>query len=109
MKDANLALSFLLELAALVALGYWGFSTGNSLLMQLTLGLGAPILMMVVWGILLAPASQRRLPNPSRMVVELIIFGVAATGLADAGQLVLAVIFAVLVLLNMGLLILWKQ
>ena len=29
-KAANLALSFLLELCALAALGYWGFQTGQS-------------------------------------------------------------------------------
>jgi hypothetical protein len=30
LKDANLALAFLLELCALAALGYWGFVTGCS-------------------------------------------------------------------------------
>ena len=45
---ANLALRFFLELAALAALAYWGFHTGRSVLADVVLGLGAPLLAAVV-------------------------------------------------------------
>ncbi len=34
-KNANLALAFFLELAVLVALGYWGFQTGQGTLARI--------------------------------------------------------------------------
>ncbi len=108
-KYTNMTLSFLLELAALVALGYWGFYTGSGIVMQILLGLGAPLLMAVVWGLLLAPASARRLRNPRRVILELVIFGVATFALAIAGQPLLAAIIAGLVVINVGLALLWKQ
>src|SRR5215211_3227281 len=43
-KFVNLALRFLLELCALVALGYWSFKGGGGPIMKLALGIGAPLL-----------------------------------------------------------------
>jgi hypothetical protein len=43
-KNANLALRFLLELCALAALGYWGFQTGRGPVMSAVLGIGAWLL-----------------------------------------------------------------
>jgi len=43
-KSANLALRFLLELCALVALAYWGFQTGRGLIVKIGLGMGAPLI-----------------------------------------------------------------
>jgi hypothetical protein len=109
LKNANLALSFLLEIAALVALGYWGFHAGNTLMVQVALGIGAPAVMVVVWGIFLAPTSKRRLPNPARLVLMVVIFGAAAAALVLAGLPVLAVVLDILVVLNLVLSYLWQQ
>ena len=48
-KGANLLLRFLLELCALGALGYWGFKTGSGLVAKIGLGIGAPLVVAVVW------------------------------------------------------------
>jgi Protein of unknown function (DUF2568) len=61
LKVANLALSFFLEFCMLVGFAYWGFKTGSSLMAQLFLGIGVPLVVIVVWGVFLAPASMRRL------------------------------------------------
>ena len=63
-KIANLALRFLLEVCALVALGYWGFKTGGSLITKLALGIGAPLLAAVLWGTFVAPAQWWRCQEP---------------------------------------------
>lgn len=109
LKSANLALAFLLELGILAALGYWGFRTSDGLAMQIVLGLGAPLLAAVVWGLWLAPRAQRRLPNLPRLVLKLVIFGVAALALAAAGQPDLAGAFAVVAVINTVLLHVWQQ
>jgi Protein of unknown function (DUF2568) len=43
LKGANLLLAFLLELCALGAFGYWGFTTGSTTLAKIGLGIGAPL------------------------------------------------------------------
>ena len=109
MKTLNLALRFLLELCLLAALAYWGFQTGAGLPARLVLGLGAPLLAAGLWGLFVAPTSRRRLPLPRRLLLEAVLFGAAVAGLAAAGQLTLAVVFGVVVVVNIALLLLGKQ
>ncbi len=108
-QSANLAAAFLLELCALAALGYWGFQTGESTLVKIILGIGAPLLLIVVWGKFLAPKSSTRLRDPALTLVKLLILGVAAAALASAGQPGLALIFALAVVINLALAYIWKQ
>lgn len=106
-QAANLALRFLLELAALAALGYWGFHTGHSALANVALGLGAPLIAAVVWGVFAAPRSDRRLHGPALVAVQLAVLGAGVVALAGAGRPVLAAVFAALVVLNAVLLQVW--
>jgi hypothetical protein len=50
------------------------------------LGLGAPLLMAVVWGTVMSPKAPRPAIDPARFAVEVVIFGAAATGLAVSGH-----------------------
>ena len=61
----NLTIRFVIELCALVALGYWGFSTGDGALPSLAMGLGAPVAAMLAWGAFVAPAADGRRPHRS--------------------------------------------
>lgn len=83
---ANLGLRFLLEIAMLVAFGYWGFATGDAIWQRVVLGLGAPLLALVAWGALVAPRAPRRLTDPLRLGVEIVLFVLAGLALwaADA-------------------------
>jgi hypothetical protein len=47
--------------------------------------------------------ARRRLRDPLRLVVELVIFGLATVAFAEAGQTVIAVIFAVAAVASAGL------
>ena len=44
----NLTLRFILEICALVSLSYWGFQSGQGILMKLGLGIGAPLLIAII-------------------------------------------------------------
>ena len=63
LRSVNLVVRLLCELALLVALAVWGFHAGSGLAGDLVLGLGAPLLAAVVWGLWVAPASRRRLAD----------------------------------------------
>ena len=109
LKGANLALAFLLELCALAALGYWGFHTGRGTLAKLGLGLGAPLLAAVVWGLFVAPQATVAVPRPVHLALEVAVFGLAAVALYAAGQPPLALAFALVVVLNRVLIAVWGQ
>jgi hypothetical protein len=109
LKTANLALMLLLELGVLLALGYWGFQVGPSLGAKVVLGLGAPVLAAVVWGVLGAPMSARRLRGIWYQLLKVVFFGSAALALAAAGRQELGVIFASVFVLNFALILIWKQ
>ena len=106
---ANLALRFLLGLCALAALGYWGYHTGTGTLMKVALCVGAVLLGVVVWGIFGAPASSRRLSDPWRLGLEILLFGGSALALGLAGQTTLAWVFGLALLINRVLIYVWEQ
>jgi hypothetical protein len=109
LKGTNLALAFLLELCLLGALAYWGFHVGRGPLTKTGLGIGAPLVMAIFWGILMAPKAPVQLPGPIHLALTLALFGLGVAALFAAGQPRLAVIFAVVVVLNQLLLAFWHQ
>lgn len=109
MKAINLGIAFLLELAMLAALAVWGFQVSDNLPLRIVVGVGAPLLAAVLWGIFMAPLSKRRLTGAAYLVLKFVLFGLAAIALAAAGHGTLAVVFAVVAVINQVLLIVWKQ
>jgi len=109
LKNANLGLAFLLELGVLVALGYWGFQTGQGTFAKIGLGIGAPALAIVVWALFGAPTARWHLYGPWRLLLEVVFFGSAAVVLFVAGQRVAGVVFALVFVLNRVLIYLWGQ
>ena len=80
MKAANLALRFVLELAALAALAYWGWGV------TWVLAIAAPAAWIVLWATFGSPKARVKLSTPWRIVFEAVVFGAAAAALWAAGQ-----------------------
>lgn len=101
---ANLALRFLLELAALVAVGYWGFTSFPDWPMKLLAGIGLPLVMAAAWGIFRVPGDGGDpivvVPTQVRLALEFVFFAVAVSLLHRSGQHWLAWAFLALVLVN---------
>lgn len=80
----NLTLRFLLELVALIAMGYWGWTQHDGLERWLwTIGL--PLAVAVLWGTFAVPDDPSRsgnapVPTPGilRLLLELLFFSFAA-------------------------------
>lgn len=108
-KSANLAAAFVLELCMLAALVYWGFTTGKGPIEKIGLGIGVPLLVVVVWGLFVAPKATFPAPGSLHLALQAIIFGLAALALARAGHPVLASAFALAVILNGVLVQVWQQ
>ncbi|WP_199523787.1 YrdB family protein [Micromonospora craterilacus] len=96
MRGANLALRFLLELAALAALAYGGWQAGGAWWSRLLLAVLAPTLAAVIWGRWVAPKAKHLLTDPARLVPEWVVFGAATAALFATGHPVLGAVLALL-------------
>ncbi|WP_031069109.1 YrdB family protein [Streptomyces sp. NRRL WC-3742] len=100
----NAGLAFGLELALLVALGYWGFKTGSTLATRLLLGLGAPAAAATVWGLFLAAGGPKfRQPLAVEIVLKLLVLGTAALALHATGRTTLAWVYGGLVVISVAI------
>ena len=100
--NGNDVLRFFLELAALASLAYWGFSQFGGVA-QWVIGLGAPVLVAVVWGRFISPKASHPTVDPVRFLIEFAVFGSGVAALFAADAPVLAVVFAVLAALHLTL------
>ena len=108
-KAINSALAFFIELAMLASFSYWGFQGDKSIWLKWGLGIGIPLAVAILWGLLLAPRAGRRLGSTGGNILSLALFCLAAAALYQTGQPVLAIIFAVVAIINRILVVLWKQ
>ena len=108
LKWTNLGLAFALELCMLAAFAYWGARTGEGVLAKVALGVGAPLLVAIIWGLFMAPKAAFPLSMPVHTALFLLIFGVAAFALARAGQPTLAIVLAVVSVLNYIMVSVWR-
>jgi hypothetical protein len=102
MRAANDALRFFLELGVLASVAYWGWWEAHGPL-RWVLAVGAPLVVAVVWGRFMAPKSSRRVADPWRLVLELLIFGSAVAALARVGDTIGAIVLGVLVATHLAL------
>ena len=109
LKSINLAVAFFLELAMLGSFGYWGFHTGKTTILKVALGIGVPLLAVVIWGIFMAPNSSTRLEGAAYYAVYFSLFILAAGALFLAGQPTLGIVFSILVAIHTILASVWHQ
>lgn len=109
MKGLNLAFRFVLEMLVLVALFLFGWALTDSLPAQLVLGFGLPAIVVVLWGLFVAPKASRRLEDPVRLAVELVIWFAGALAFGLAVSWIVALLFGLAVLLNLVLMFYWGQ
>lgn len=98
----NLGLAFALELAAIAALAYWGFHSGASTGTRVVLGIGAPAVAIVLWGLFAAPKATFGSPALYVLTVVLVIGG-AALALWSTGQHVIGVLLVALFVANLAI------
>ncbi|WP_028776720.1 YrdB family protein [Shimazuella kribbensis] len=108
-KNANLLLQFLIEIAALFILGYWGFKTGNQITIKIMLGIGSPLLFAIFWGMFLAPKANIPLNPVLAYSIKFVLFLFVAYVLYQTGKTLSAIGFLIITYISLILTILWKQ
>ena len=95
----NQALRFLLEMATLVAIGYWGW-VAHAPPWGLLWGMALPALIMVVWATLRSPVDPSPAPVPlpvpgwARLALEAAVFSGGVATLCGVRRPSLAVVLA---------------
>lgn len=99
----NLGLRFLLEIAALVSLGIWGWQKGDGLV-RFLLAVGVPLLAAILWATFRVPndpgTAPIAIPGILRLVLELAFFAFATWALYDSKFVTPAWIFGIITLLH---------
>jgi hypothetical protein len=94
-RAAFLAFRFGMELVTLAVLAWTGASAGGGTAVRVVLAIGLPVLLIVIWGLVMAPTARRRLRDPARLAAELVLFLGSAAGLGIVGHVLPAVIYGV--------------
>jgi hypothetical protein len=102
-RSAFLAFRFAVELVTIAVLAWAGASASAGLPVRIVLAIGAPALLSVVWGLIMAPNARRRLRDPARLAAEVAIFGISAAALAAADHALPALTYAIVALGAAGL------
>ncbi|MDQ0962173.1 hypothetical protein QFZ66_006051 [Streptomyces sp. B4I13] len=104
-KAADLGVLFLIELGALAAVSYWGFSTAHPWL----LGLAAPATLVALWALCGSPRARFKTRGWGRAGFELAWFGSGVVALWAAGAHGLAPGFALVCAASKALALKWGQ
>jgi hypothetical protein len=108
-KAINLAVAFFLEMAMIIALGYFGFHYPQSTLLKYVLMIALPLAAIFLWGYFAAPKSKHRLQQPYRVLFALAVFGASVFLLNMTGKTMLAAVFAIMIMINQLFLFIFKQ
>ena len=108
LRTTNLALKFVLEIAAIAAFAAWGASIGGGA-GAIALAMGSAAVAIVLWGVFAAPRSTRRLPRAARIPFELGVFALAAAAFLEALDPLTAIVFGSLAILNVVLMTILGQ
>ena len=88
-------LAFACELAMLVLLFLAGWRLGDGGLAGVLVGLLLVVAASGVWAVWMAPTSARRLPDPARLILQVLLFVSVGIVLVVVGLAVLGAAFAV--------------
>jgi len=100
MTALNDLLRFALELAGVAALAVWGWVVGGSGLLRYVLAIGAPLILIVIWAVFIAPNADSPLAPTLRELVGSALLLAAALLLWLVGFRIAAIVFAVLIVIN---------
>ena len=99
-ESLTLLVRFLLELAALGAVGWWGFKAGDGTAAKVLLGVGAPLSVAVAWGTFISPKATYEVPTAVWLGLQALVFGAAALALAAVAPARLAALFLLVVIVD---------
>ena len=109
MVIANLAIRFLVELIGVGALAWSAYQAPLDGLARIVVTLGAPLVLVVVWAVIVAPNARNALSQLQRDAVGTGLLVLVALAIAVAGEPVAATVFGAVVIINWVLGIVFRE
>ena len=106
LEQGALVLRFLLEVAGVAALVWWGIKVGTDDISRAGLALLAGGALIVIWALVVAPKARNPLSPMTRWLIGTVLLMIAAVALWTVGPQELAILFAVLVAID-TVILLW--
>ena len=103
LKNLNVGLSFLLELAALGVLGLFGYRLDVPGWGKVLAAMAIPAVVILLWARLAAPRAANRLSGYALLAFKIVVFGAAVLALYALGYRGAAVLLAAFTALNLAL------
>lgn len=100
---ANELLAFLLEVAALACLFWWGFTLADNLAVRVLVGSVVVVAAVVLWSLFAAPRARFRPPLAGVLAVKALVLGGGALALYGVGHPAVALALGVVVVINTAL------
>lgn len=108
LQSANLVVRFGIELAALAALGWWGWNAGNSQLAKLSLAAALPVAAATLWALFASTGSSEQVSDVVHVGVQILVLGTAIIALYQMRHS-LALSFGAVTIANAALMRVWNQ
>lgn len=108
-KNGNLLVAFLVELAMLAAFVAWALSLEQAGWLRWLIAVAVVGVAVVAWGVLAAPKSGSRLGEPWLTVFKVVMFGLAVVALFLARQAGWAWALGIVAGVNLVLAHVWDQ
>ncbi len=91
-----LTVRLLTELALVAGLAVAGARLGDGVVFGVVDAILLPLVAIALWSLFIAPKARRRLGEPTRIIVEVVLFAGAGVALALSGWVVVGIVIAVL-------------
>jgi hypothetical protein len=102
-NPVNLAVRFLLEIVMLIAFACWGWHSTTGWFRYIAAA-GLPVIAATLWGVFRIPNDPKpapvAIPGIVRLLLEWVLFGLAAWALHDLGYTKSAIVMVVVVVLH---------
>lgn len=108
-QTANLVVRLAVEMAALLALGAWGWHRGRRPWSRVGLTAGIPAAAATTWALFAAPGATLSVPGVAQLAVQVLVLGSAAAALVAAGRRRMAAAFVAVAVGNALLMAAWGQ
>ena len=98
--SASEALRFFLELAGIIALGYWGLHVASTMPLQVLLAIGAPVALILVWALFIAPRAVYPMSRLAQAIAGGLLLEIAAVLLVASGLPIVGLAYGALVAID---------
>lgn len=107
LKDFNFLILFLVELAMLYNFAAWGLALKAPTAARYLVGLGTPVVVIVLWGMFFSPDPALFLARPWNAMGEYALFSLSAIAIANTGRVRWAIMFFVVAIISETIALIW--